>query len=993
MHRRHRRRLNRTGVVPQGRFFRLDLTEGRARMVAAAGGLLVLTGLVVLLQVRAAVPDSRLPLHVDPSGFLGDLFHPWDASEDLGHRTGSLIAYLPVASFFAAARALGISGLGAQQVFFIAVLFLSALGMWVLFGQFWETTSQVGRWMAALLYAFNPYVLLNVGGSPAGTTVLLLPYMAAPWVAILLVRCIRLRSFRHALVAAAVVAVAAPGVNAAVNAIFFVGCATFLLAEVARAGFERRTVFLAMWSMALCGLASLWWLGPFLSSLRSGGTEVFFQTDPISIGASESSFREVFRLLGLWALYQGYKGVPYYPTQNYFASVPGVIATMLGTLTVFWAFLRTWTDPRTKALALLLVVSVPMAVSIHPVDAPTVTGVAYQWLFDTFLPFRSFRSNYKWVAPIVLVYALLVPLVVCSTSRRLQALGGAVAGAFVLANMVPFFNPGLVFPPGYRLGNLPGYWRDAGRWLDAQPGPGRVLMTPSQGFSVYTWGRPLGDIAPLVTDRPVVTPNIAPGTTAGGRQLIALAGEAARDPSIPYASVLNLLDVGFVVQRNDVDWSYYDSAPPERMRDFLRAQPGLRFERSFGMLDVYRVRRAPVGPVATARRPAHITADGGLRRAIGLFQPGALAVFAEPDLSNAGLASIRASSTSGNPSGDAGMLRALDGSQGTAWTPAAARGTDQWLELRFAQPRSLREVQVVVQPNAVGARPLGLKVSDGTLTKQVRLDPDGVARFDLGGEPSRLLRIEVPAEGPGGAAGIAEVVVPGLPTSALRYRAPPDRVASFRLDLRSPPVGALVREIIVPAGGRYRIEVDISVDGAAAGDPVAPADEPFRELDVLAGPTPVRVLMGAGAGARRLVTQVELRPGRYVVRAPPSPRVGLRSLDVIALDQSDAQLRPLPVARTSPSSLTVELEGRAGYLSFAETADDLWSARQDGSALRRSGVGNGYANVWTIGPSAGRVDIAFDGGWSPSLWLVVSWAGLAAVATGHAVLAWRRRPR
>lgn len=987
MHRRHRRHLSGTTVGPQARFLRLELREARAQQVAAGGGLLVLAGLVVLLQVRAAVPDSRLPLHVDPSGFLGDIFHSWDASEDLGHRTGALIAYLPLASFFAAARALGISALGAQQVFFMAVLFLSALGMWFLFGLFWETPSQVGRWVAALLYAFNPYVLFNIEGS---TTVLLLPYMAAPWVAILLIRGIRLRSFRHGLVAAALVAVAAPGVNAAVNAIFFVGCGTFLLAEVARTGFERRALVLAVSSTALCGLASLWWLGPFLSSLRSGGTEVFFQTDPISVGASRSSFREIFRLVGLWALYQGYKGVPYHATQNYFASVPVIIGTMLGLLTVFGAFVRTWSDRRTKALALLLVVSVPMAVSIHPVDAPTLTGAAYQWLFDNFVAFRAFRSNYKWVAPIALVYALLVPLIVCSASRRLRVLAGAAASAFVLANMVPFFDPGLMFPPGYRLGNVPDYWQDAGRWLDAQPGPGRVLMTPTQGFSVYTWGRPMGDIAPLVTDRPVVTPNIAPGTTPGGRQLIALAGEAARDPSIPYASVLDLLDVGFVLQRNDVDWSYYDSHPPERMRDFLRAQPGLRFERSFGMLDVYRVRRAPVGPVATARRPARITADGGLRRATDLFQPGTLALFDEPDLSNAALASIRASSTSGDRSGDTGLLLALDGSQETAWTPAPARTADQWLELRFTQPRSLRDVQLVVQPNRAGARPQRVGVSNGPLTKQVPLGPDGVARFDLEGEPSRLLRIEVPAEGAGGAAGIAELSVPGFPTSVLRYRAAPDQVASYRLDLTSTARGALRREIIVPAGGRYRIKAEVSVDAPGAGDPVVPRDAAIGDLDLLAGPTTVRVPVGAGAGTTQLVTEVDLRPGRYAVQTSASPRVGLRALDVIAVDQKDAQLRPLPVARKSPSSFTVDLQGRTGYLSFAETADELWSARHEGVPLPRAGAGNGYGNVWMIKAGTSRVDIAFDDGGPRFLWLAVSWGGLVAVAAGHAVLTSRR---
>lgn len=948
-------------------------------------GLLTLAGLSVLLQLREAVPDSRLPLHVDPTGFLGDLFRSWDASEDLGHRNGSLASYLPVAAFFAALHSVGVSAVAAQRIFFVGVLFLSALGMWFLVALFWETRNRLMPSVAALVYAFNPYVLLNMGGSPAGTTVLLLPYMAVPWVAIQFIRCVRQRSLLHGVIAAAILGIAAPGVNAAVNAIAFLGCVAVLLVELARTGFERRATLLALASTTLCGLASLWWLAPFLSSLRSGGTDFYFQTDPISTGASHSSFREVLRLLGLWALYEGHNGVPYYPTQRYFASNPVLAGTMAGAVAVFAALFRKWANSGTKVLAALLVLAVPMAVSIHPVGAPTLTGIIYQSLYDSFLPFRSFRSNYKWVSLVALVYALVMPLVLRLKVVGLRFVATAAVGAFVVANLVPFFAPGLMFPPGYRLGEIPGYWREAGRWLDAEEVPGRVLFTPSQGFSVYTWGRPQGDIAPLMMERPVVTPHIAPATNAGGKQLIDLAGEAVRSPSIPYDKVLDLLGVAFVVQRNDVDWQYYSSDPPERMRAFLRSQPGLQYEATFGMLDIYRVRREPASSVAVSSGVAHVTADGGLVGALQLFERGTVTVFDEPDPSNPALRSLRASS---HRSGKQPFL-AVDGDPSTAWFPMQELGREQWLELEFARPEVMREVDVALASEEGRALPQRVRVSIDSTATSGTVESDGVARFDFGGARSESLTIGLPAQGSGQAAGIAEVSIPGLPRTALDYRSPPNTLASFSVDM-SHISRAVPRHLFISEAALYRIRAQVSVHPVERAGTAQMSQTGPRPADllVLKGPTTVQLPIDEnGEPSQQLEAELELRPGRYVVQSAALPQVQLRSLDVVVADQSDAFLRSLAVTRRSSSSLAVDVPSEARYLYFAETTDTLWRARQGKSPLRRAGVGNGYGNLWAT-TGKGHTEIEFEGA-SPYVWLTVSFFGVASVAITQLIL--RRR--
>ena len=947
-----------------------------AAVTVALGGLALLA---VVVQVTEPVPDSRLPLHIDPAAFLRDVMQVWDPSEDMGHRTGSLIAYLPVAAYYAVARGLGLSALGAQQLFFFGVLAASATGMWVFFSEFWETSSQVSRSIAALLYMFNPYVLLNVGGSPAGTTVLLLPYMAVPWVAVEFIRCIRRRKFGHGLVAAAIVGVAAPGVNATVNAIAFAACGTVLLIEIARTGFQRRAVVLGAGTVGVSVLASLWWFGPLVASLRSGGTDVYFQTDPITIGASASSFREVFRLLGLWALYQGHNGVPYYPTQRYFASVPVIVASMLGALAVFGGLWRRWGDVRTSGLALLLVVAVPMAVSIHPVSEPTLTGVVYQWLFDMFPPFRSFRGNYKWVGVVVMAYCLVIPLVLLADDRRVRRVAGAVVCGFVLANAIPFVVPGMTFPPGYRLGDVPEYWRQAGKWLDGQPEGGRALFTPSQNFSVYTWGRPQGDIAPLFTRRPVITSHIAPSTSAGGRQLIGLTRDALRDPTIPYDKVLDLLDVAFVVQRNDVDWRYYGSESPIRMRQFLAGQPALELTRTFGMLDVYRVRRDPIGPVAASREVVQIVADGGLRSGLTLFQPGTVATFQKPERSNPGVATVRAS-PSGDATDEAGPLLALDGDPATAWAPRALSKEGQSIELGFAGREPVRSVEVLLQPGPPGMRPTRLRGSTESATQEVSVDSDGLARFRFDGSQSRFIRIAV--EGATGPLGVAEVRVPGIVTTTARYGGGPERLASFHVALHPDGSGDVRREIVIPRSQRYRVTAETAAPSPQHGTAgVRPSDR----VAVLEGPTSVALPFDfdEGGGVASAATEVILAPGTYVIPPAVPRRLRLRSVDVVPVDQSSARLAPVQFTRSSPSRLTVDVPANVGHLFFGESVDPLWTARHGRKALRRVGDGNGYGNLWATQRGPGPTVIAFDAGGSAYGWLALSTGALSAVTVLH----------
>ena len=101
------------------------------------------------------------------------------------------------------------------------------------------------------------------------------------------------------------------GVNPPVYAIAFAAVLFVGITEVIRLRFSRRSLrgfILALTSIAIC---CLWWIEPFIKAIRSGGGAAYFVTDPLSLDSSFSSFVQVLRLTGLWALNQGWDGAPY----------------------------------------------------------------------------------------------------------------------------------------------------------------------------------------------------------------------------------------------------------------------------------------------------------------------------------------------------------------------------------------------------------------------------------------------------------------------------------------------------------------------------------------------------------------------------------------------------------------------------------------------------------------------------------------------------------
>lgn len=760
-------------------------------------GIVAIMTLISLINIRTAVPDSVLPLDLAPTAFLNHIFATWTGN-DFGQRvSGTTTSYIPVAVLYAMLHALGFSILTTQRLWFSILLSVAGVGMFSLYSSWWGKRNDTQAFIAGLLYVLNPYVLLNLKGA----SVLLIPYAVLPTVCLQTIRLVR-RPRLTSLVAVGVTGgVLMAGVNPPLFAIALFVVILAGITEVAQMKFSPRAMRGLGYTLASIAFFSLWWIGPFVASLTHGGGASYFTTDPLSTEASNSSFVEVLRLTGLWALPQGWQGIPYFPSQAFLLSKPVVVVTLLAPLgSLAWIASR-WNELRAKALAIAIVVAVFMAVSIYPAIHPSVFGHVYQWLYDRVYSFRAFRSVYKWEEPLAFAYALALPNLIGSSPAPQGRIGYKSMNSFVqrlgqqlwrrvdvasfltkrpqyaspLVILVLFtyvvpFTDGMVFPSTYRIGSIPAYWHEAISWLNAQPHDGSVLFLPVQGFSTYNWGSPEGDIATPFLHRPEITQEAGIAFPQSVQSLLNLFQTPNQTQN--WGEILTELGVEYVVQQNDANWQYYNSPPPSEMKAFLSSITSLRHVKTFGKLDIYAVRGGSHSSIGVAKAQLSILSDvsGAMPSFVEPNVPDYLIKSASATLSNPLIKSVRSSSVWNNLISQYGPQNAVYYASPKAWVSNVPYSIGQWIQINFTRVRSINRLLIVGRSDGIDALPKVLRVSVGGYSVKVTMSAQGIAQVSMPTHRSRHLRVTILSSRRGGPdVGIARIKIFGSPSSTVRY--------------------------------------------------------------------------------------------------------------------------------------------------------------------------------------------------------------------------------
>lgn len=520
------------------------------------------------------VADTKSYLYLDPGRLLRRAWSMWDPHVGLGTVTHQNIGFLwPMGPYYWLLERLGLPDWAAQRLWLGSIMVLAGLGAGFLARTLGWRGPAVAT--ATCAYGLSPYLLTIA----VRISAILLPFVALPWLIAVALRAARTGSWRHPALFALIVASTGTS-NATSILLVGVGVAVWVvwapLAGLAPLGDVVRAV-------ARIGLLSLatsaWWIAGL--SVQAGyGVPVLRYTESVEVTAAASAAQEVLRGLGYWFFYGDDARGPWVGLSTPYQTDPWLVAATFAVpvLGLAGLALTRWRH-RTFAVS-LLVVGLALAVGVHPYRDPSPFGRALRAFLHLEVG-MAMRSMPRAAPLVVLALALGLAAGVRALSRRRPGTGAgasALVVALVVVSLPPLWQRGFAPENLRRPEDLPAYWLEAGRALDARDDGTRVLEVPGADFTSYRWGVTLDPVTPGLTDRPMVARELVPqGSAAGWNLLKAFDGRFQANVAEPasIAPVARLLRAGDLLVRSDLAFEHYDTPRPRLLWQQVLAAAGL----------------------------------------------------------------------------------------------------------------------------------------------------------------------------------------------------------------------------------------------------------------------------------------------------------------------------------------------------------------------------------------------------------------------------------
>ena len=426
--------------------------------------------------------------------------------------------------------------------------------------------------------------------------------------------------------------------------------------------FRDIVVYLSLLAGYLVG--SAFWLLPLGNFvLASGygdsgvGMAVYNVKSLLEWVSSVTSFLNVFRFYGDVPWFDGWGGERYFPDFiSYSQSLPLIIGSMVIPIIVFAALLmKNGMRQRLDILffTMMALVGLFFSKGTHP-----PWGGVYLWLVENAPFFWIQRAPWqKFAAMTAVCYAVLfglvigyvVPLVVnrvgasfkygVSRAHTILSVGSAILviaflvgyhWIFVSGRMFSFGEGETGFHEKFRLGfhhKFPDYIYPAREFVNQQQDDFKLFFLPDDKTSVYKWGYGgASDVSVILYEKGLVLRQygeglVPPNTVDGFQDLIVR--ELYTAPSENVARLLGLLNVKYVVQRNDFRYNFFgDKDSPEFIAQRLAHVPGLEKVRQFGQWDFYEISpsyRAPQIYLASRVKGINVNADDVLDKLVDVI--------------------------------------------------------------------------------------------------------------------------------------------------------------------------------------------------------------------------------------------------------------------------------------------------------------------------------------------------------------------------------------
>lgn len=551
--------------------------------------------------------DTKTYLYLDPAKLLADAPYVWDSQIGLGTVTHQNIGYLfPMGPFYLILDLLRVPDWMAQRLWTGTVIFLAGMGVRYLlrtidFGGMGPSRDHhLGRWhsdraaaatetsnhaaarqcgllVATLAYMLSPYLLEY----SARISVILLPWVALPWLIALVARSLRSGGWFYPSLFALVV-VAVGGINA--TALIMVGIAPLLYvfhAVIVDKEATARQAFAVLGRIGTLVLAtSLWWIAGLWAEGRYG-LPVIRYTETYRAVAGASNANEVLRGLGYWFFYGNDKLGPWIESSVEYTNRLPILALSfaLPIMALLAAGLVRW---RYRAYFLgVIVLGSLIAIGGHPWESPSVLGGLFKEFTKTNAGL-SLRSLPRAVPLVALGTAVFLGAGMTALAKRVPRHTTPIAivtASLIVLNIPTLWNGTMVARNLERPETIPSYWTEAAAYLEGGDHDTRVWEIPGADFASYRWGNTVDPITPGLIKRPYIarelfqwgSPQSAAMLNAYDRRL--QEGIAEPETLVPIARTFA---VGNVVLRADLQYERYRTARPRYTWPLLLSTPGLQ---------------------------------------------------------------------------------------------------------------------------------------------------------------------------------------------------------------------------------------------------------------------------------------------------------------------------------------------------------------------------------------------------------------------------------
>nr|BFE86841.1 hypothetical protein GCM10020093_094420 [Planobispora longispora] len=262
-----------------------------------------------------------------------------------------------------------------------------------------------------------------------------------------------------------------------------------------RKGPRRRR--LLGWWLGFTAAVSVWWMVPLLIM----GKYIFSfmpYTENAAATTGVTSLTNTLRGAANWVGFLPIDGLPWWPAAYEHSVQPWlVIASALVAGLGLVGLLRREMPERTFLIVLLLAGTAIM-VTGHVSVIANPFAAEFRELFDG--PLAVFRNIHKFDALIRLPVCLGLAYLPAVVIPRLRVPIALTTSGLLLVTFAPIGTVGLAARGAYQ--EIPGYWKEAAAWLNANTGEQTVLAAPGSRWGEYLWGRPMDEpMQPLLNVR------------------------------------------------------------------------------------------------------------------------------------------------------------------------------------------------------------------------------------------------------------------------------------------------------------------------------------------------------------------------------------------------------------------------------------------------------------------------------------------------------------